>query len=124
MRLAFLQQTTFVVTTFILIPFLLIVLWLQWVAKDRLVETGIIPHPSITETVGITVGVGAHPIWMFDVEASASDVADFYRATANRPGWDLTTDTPILLILRRGSETMVIGIRETGFFYTQFSANY
>jgi hypothetical protein len=110
--LAYLQQTTFVVMTFILIPFLLIVLWLQWGAKDRLAETGILPHPSITEALGIAVGVGANPIWLFEVEASASAVADFYRATTNRPGWNLTTDTHILLILRRGSEKMVVGISE------------
>ncbi|MFQ5917747.1 MAG: hypothetical protein ACE5I0_08065, partial [Candidatus Binatia bacterium] len=81
-------------------------------AENRLARVGIVPHPSIEETVGVAMGVGDNPIWMFTVDAPAESIADFYRTEANRQGWNLTNDSPTMLILNRGEKKMVIGVHE------------
>lgn len=109
---AWLQQATFVFMAFLMIPFLAGVLWLQSGAENRLARVGIVPHPSIEETVGVAMGVGDNPIWMSTVDAPAESIADFYRTEANRQGWNLTNDSPTMLILNRGEKKMVIGVHE------------
>jgi hypothetical protein len=49
--LAWLQQATFVISTFLLIPILVYVLASQSGAIERLENTGIRPYPSIRESV-------------------------------------------------------------------------
>ncbi len=111
--LAWLAQAGFVFFTFFLIPLLAGVLWLQAGATARLAETGIAPHPTIKEAVGVTMGVGEDPTWVFEVEAPPEAIATFYRTADNRPGWDLISGDPSIMILKRGNETMVIGAHQS-----------
>ena len=94
-----------------MIPILVIVLWLQHTATDRLIKkTGIVPHPSIVETIGVATGVrvvGNDPTWMFKVEASREEVMNFYRKEGNRHGWSLVSDN-IMIILERDDQSMSI----------------
>ena len=62
---AWLQQTSFIVLTFLLIPLLVYSLYSQSQAESRLEDYGIVPHPAIKNAVGIANGKGDNPIWLF-----------------------------------------------------------
>jgi hypothetical protein len=108
--LAWLAQAGFIFMTFLMIPILIIVLWLQSGAQDRLAGTRFIPHPSIEETVGIAAGVGKNPKWAFKTEASEDSIFNFYRDKENRKGWELINDDSIMMIFQEGKKKMVIGV--------------
>ena len=107
--LAWLSQAAFVVFTFLLIPILLLVLWRQFGAEERLAEYDITPHPAINHALGIATGSGGRPLWMFSVEAAPESVVAFYRDESHRPGWEIVSDGNIFLLLGRGNERMMIG---------------
>lgn len=110
--LAWLQKGTFVVMTFVLIPFLLFVLNSQSNAVSRLAETGIKPHPDITESIGIGYGGGKDPNWVFEIDADKYQVRQFYLDPQNVGKWELSTDSDIMLIYKKQNETLTIGFRE------------
>lgn len=108
-------QSGFVFSTFLMIPFLIIILWLQSTATDRLTKkAGIIPHPSIVESVGIAIGIGNNPTWVFKVKASPEEIMAFYRNENNRPGWILVSDNKIvkMLVLKGDKKGMSISTFE------------
>lgn len=109
---AWMAQAGFFFMTFVMIPFLVIVLWLQSGAKDRLAATGFVPHPSIKESVGITTGIGNSPTWTFKTEESNKTIVDFYRLEKNRQGWKLTNDSPLIMIFEKDGKKMVIGVHK------------
>ena len=102
----------FVFLVSVIIPLLIIVLWLQSGAKGRLARTGFVPHPSVEESVGISVGIGKRPTWVFKFHASEKSIADFYRLEENREGWNLTNNNPLMMILKKDKTTMVIGVNK------------
>lgn len=108
--IGWLAQAGFVFSICVMIPFLIIVLWLQSGAKDRLARIGFVPHPSIEESVGISVGIGKRPIWVFETHASEKSIADFYSVEKNREGWSLTNNNPVMMIFKKDKMTMVIGV--------------
>lgn len=107
--LAWLGQASFIFLTFFMAPLLAVVLWLQFGAKDRLSKAGIVPHPAIEETVGVAMGLGDNPTWVFALDASADPIIDFYHVEGNRPGWELVSKGHELLVLRRDRKKMIIG---------------
>lgn len=106
--LAWLQQSTFLIMTFLLIPFLVVVLFQQEGDIEKLAQTGFKPHPAITESVGLT----NESTWVFEIDASKNEVREFYRNPENTGDWKITTDTGVMMIFSRNSQKMTIGFRE------------
>jgi hypothetical protein len=111
--LAWLQQATFVIATFLMIPILVYVLVSQSGAIGRLENTGIRPYPGITESVGVGNGVGDHPTWIFEVQASSGDVRKFYSSAENTGDWSFHGDDGIFLRFRKGDLEMKIAHRDS-----------
>ena len=110
--MAWLQQSTFLIMTFMLIPIILLVLYSQDGSLERLTETGFMLHPAITESVGIGYGKGTNPTWVFEINSNKNEIRDFYLSAENTGEWTLSTDSDIMLIYKKGNQRMTIGIRE------------
>ena len=111
--LDFIPKSIFIFSVFLIIPFLTFALWTQTSEKNRLQETGVVPHPSIEHAVGMTISLTEHPTWIFSVDPSLQTATDFYLDEDNRPGWDILSDDPEMLLLKRGEETMSISVSNT-----------
>jgi hypothetical protein len=109
---AWMAQAGFIFMTFGMIPCLIIALWLQSGAKERLARTGFVPHPSIKESVGIATGIGKNPTWTFKTEESDKSIADFYRLEKNRKGWKLANNRSLMMIFEKDKKKMVIGVHK------------
>lgn len=110
--LAWLQQATFIIMTFMLVPLLLLVLYYQSAAEDRLKEAGFTPHPSIRESIGIGFGAGNNPIWVFEFDAGEQAFRDFYTSAENTGDWKLVSDNGFFLIFEQAGASMLAGFRE------------
>ena len=99
------------IATFLLIPTLSAVLYYQSTAIGRLSETGFIPFPGITETVGIAYGKGENPVWIFKFRGRG-DIEEFYRDESNREGWTLKENVGNLLVFIKDNKKMSIGKQE------------
>jgi hypothetical protein len=86
---AWLQQSSFVVLTFFLIPFLIYVLYLQSTSIDALENHGIKKHPAIKNAVGIGNGRGENPSWVFALHSNEDNVLEFYKSPNISTGWEL-----------------------------------
>jgi hypothetical protein len=118
-KLTWLAQACFGCMTFVMIPFLIIVLWVQSSAQDRLAEIGFIPHPAIEETAGFTAGFGKNAKWAFKTDAAKDSIFGFYRDEENSLDWELICEKSDVLIFRKGiSKKMVIGLDQGRFSNT------
>lgn len=108
--LVWLQKSLFVFMTFFLIPMLGYVLWLQMGAANRLEAVGIVPHPSIRHAVGMVVGRGETPLWMFAIDPDGTDELEFYEDSIHRKGWAVVSENQISLSLEKGKDRMNISI--------------
>ena len=112
-KLTWLAQACFGCMIFLMIPILIIVLWVQTSAQDRLSETGFIPHPAIEETVGVTAGFGKNAKWVFKTDATKDSIFNFYRDEDNSLGWELINEKSDVLIFRKGKrKKIVIGLNQ------------
>ena len=111
---AWLQQTTFVVMTFMLIPVMLMVLWSQAGAVDRLAANGITPHPDIRSSIGAATGHGLGPTWVFRLHAEFEDVKAFYEVPENRADWELVADSANMVLLSSDEQRMAITVSQSG----------
>ena len=111
--LQFYSQAVFVCLVFMLIPFLVYALWAQNGELERLHETGIIPHPLIHHSVGLTTVLTQTPTWVFAVDPSLESATEFYSSESNRRGWSFSNDDPEMLILKRNNETMTVSVTNT-----------
>lgn len=105
--LAWLQQASFVMLTFLLIPVLIYTLYSQSRAVDRLAFHGIEPHPAISNAVGIANGQGDSPIWVFKLQ-EIDNALDFYRNSSDSMAWKLIDDFGRQLRFTRGDDTLTI----------------
>lgn len=105
----FLSKAAFTFLVFVLIPLALVVRH-QARAKSELTRIGIIPHPSLTEAVGIATGRSLRDErrWLFHSQQRPANVLGFYRDSITRPEWRLTLESPVMLILQRGSQRLTI----------------
>lgn len=108
-KFPWLARVSFLSVAFLLIPALTVVLFYQTTAKDRLLQTGFVPYSEITETVGISFGVGRNPTWVFRVK-STEGIEEFYLDESNRPGWSLLKSGENMGIYQKGSSKMKIGL--------------
>jgi len=98
----------FVLVIVILIPLFAGILWFQNSAKERLMDTGIVPYPDIGETIGIAFGTGDRPVWLFRTVTDKLSIGSFYTNENNRPGWNLTESGEQSAILINTENKMTI----------------
>jgi hypothetical protein len=98
----------FVLVIVILIPLFAGILWFQSSAKERLMDTGIVPYPGIGETIGIAFGTGDRPVWLFRTVTDKLSIGSFYTNEYNRPGWNLTESGEQSAILINTENKMTI----------------
>jgi hypothetical protein len=110
--LYWLQQSTFIISLFILTPLLSYVLYSQSGAKKRLEVIGLRPHPAIVESIGLGNGTGDNPVWVFKIDAEKNQVMDFYKTRDNIDGWIMTLEHDFIMMFERGSQRMMIAYRE------------
>ena len=110
--LAWLAQSTFVITTFMLMPTLIYVLVIQSGAIERLENMGIRPYPGIKESVGVANGRGDNPTWIFEVQANGDEIRQFYSSAENTGDWSFQGDDGIYLRFRRNDQVMKIAFRD------------
>lgn len=108
---SWLPKGAFIFSTFILIPFLAVVLYFQGTAEGRLSKTGIAPYPNITETVGIAFGTGENPLWVFRTDGP-NNIQNFYNYESSRQGWELINSSENSLLLEKGGNEMKISFYE------------
>lgn len=106
--LAHYSKASFIVLTFILMPFTAYVLWGQATAVERLEAEGVVPHPSIINSVGISSGTITKGTWMFSADATPAEVMEFYKNENNRPGWVTDTQSPVMIMFRKDGRELVI----------------
>lgn len=85
----------------VLVPVLVIALWFQDGAEDRLAELGLTPYPGFVSSSGVATGAGESPVWVFSVEGDPEQVLAFYRRAENRAGWSLHSESGSLLLLEK-----------------------
>ena len=110
--LAWLQQASFVVTAFMLIPLVLLVLYSQATAIDRLKAIGVKPHPAIRHAVGMANGRGENPIWVLSLNDEAVQILDFYRIALADTQWRLSEDNDLYLRYHRLGQILTIANRQ------------
>jgi len=108
-KFPWLAKASFLFVVFLLIPTLTVVLFYQSTAKDRLLQTGFVPYSEITETVGISFGVGQNPTWVFRVK-STDGIEKFYLDETNRPDWSLLKSSKDMVIYQKGNSKMKVGL--------------
>jgi len=101
-------KSSFVLVTIILIPLFVGILWFQSSAKERLMETGIVPYPGIGETIGIAFGTGERPVWLFRTGTDKLSIGSFYSNENNRQGWNLKESGVQTAILFNSENTMTV----------------
>lgn len=107
-NLAYAAKSFFVLVIIILIPLFAGILWFQSSAKERLMETGIVPYPGIGETIGVAFGTGERPVWLFRTGTDKLSIGSFYSNEINRPGWNLTESGEQTAILINSENRMIV----------------
>ncbi len=107
-KLGYAAKSFFVLVIIILIPLFSGILWFQSSAKERLMDTGIVPYPGIGETIGIAFGTGDRPVWLFRTGTDKLSIGSFYTNENNRPGWNLTESGDQSAILINTENKMTI----------------
>jgi len=107
-KLGYAAKSFFVLVIIILIPLFAGILWFQSSAKERLMDTGIVPYPGIGETIGIAFGTGDRPVWLFRTGTNKLSIGSFYTNENNRPGWNLTESGEQSAILINTENKMTI----------------
>lgn len=111
--LSYRAKAAFIVSTCILMPVCLIILWFQASAIDKLMTAGIVPHPEIVKPE-FSFGLGSDASLAFVVRAASDSIFDFYRNEQNRRGWTLVSDTKQMMIFRRADKELVIFVEDEG----------
>lgn len=116
-------RASIVVLVGVFIPILILALWNQHGAKDQLASHGIEPHPDLGPSIGVATGseTSGHS-WMFEFDGSEDALLDFYRDTANRPGWSLTGDDETVIILARDDHRMSISRGDDGAIFLLYES--
>ena len=110
--LAWLQQASFVVVAFLLVPLVLFVLYNQATAIDRLEAIGVKPHPAVKHAVGIATGRGENPVWVLSLDKDAVQVLDFYRKALADSPWQVSEDNGLYLRYHRPGHILTIANRQ------------
>ena len=109
--LAWLQQATFVLMLFMMIPLVSFVLWKQAGAIERLESTGIKPHPGILYPIGLATGPST---WVFKAKSNPEDVHAFYHSEDSFDGWKIISSSESMLVVSNGDQKITISISRNG----------
>jgi hypothetical protein len=98
----------------VLIPLVSVVLVEQASAVRRLEAHGVAVLPEARHVMGIAVGRGAEPTWVFRASVSDAAILDFYDDPTMRPGWELAERGALLRVLRRDAAEMTVVVGSAG----------
>ena len=102
-------RASIIVLVGVLVPVLVMALWQQHHARDALAAHGVSIHPALGSSVGIATGsVASGEHWVFEFDGKRSELLGYYREASHRPGWDITEDNGVFLILSRGDQRLMI----------------
>lgn len=110
---AWLQQSSFIVLTFLLIPLLIYILFSQAGSVNRLKEHGITPHPAIQNAIGAGNGFGEYPTWVFKINRTEENALAFYKQTLSSSDWELTEETELYLRYAHEDKILTIAHRKS-----------
>ena len=99
----------FIIMIFIA-PIIATTLYYQSGAKDKLKKSGFTPHSSFESSVGVAVGTGDNPIWMFSTESDKVSIVDFYKQEQNHQGWKIKSENEKWLTFIKNDKQMRINI--------------
>ena len=91
-------------------PIIATTLYYQYGAKDKLKKSGFTPHSSFESSVGVAVGTGDNPIWMFSTKFDKASIIDFYKQEQNHQGWKLEGEDEKWLTFTKKDKKMRINI--------------
>ncbi len=106
----------FIIMLFIA-PIIATTLYYQSGAKDKLKKSGFTPHSSFESSIGVAVGTGDNPIWMFSTELDKTSIINFYKQEQNHQGWELEGEDEKWLTFIKKDKKMRINIsKDTALF--------
>jgi len=106
----FLGKSGLFIIIFFIVPILATTLYYQSGAKEKLQKSGFTPHSSFESSVGVAVGTGDNPIWMFSTELDKAPIIDFYKQEQNHQGWKLSGEDEKWLTFTKNNKIMRINI--------------
>ncbi len=106
----FLGKSGLFIIIFFIAPILATTLYYQSGAKEKLQKSGFTPHSSFESSVGVAVGAGDNPIWMFSTELDKASIIDFYKQEQNHQGWKLSGEDEKWLTFTKNNKIMRINI--------------
>ena len=106
----FLGKSGLFIIIFFIAPILATTLYYQSGAKEKLQKSGFTPHSSFESSVGVAVGTGDNPIWMFSTELDKASIIDFYKQEQNHQGWKLSGEDEKWLTFTKNNKIMRINI--------------
>ncbi|MDH5327175.1 MAG: hypothetical protein OEZ68_18325 [Gammaproteobacteria bacterium] len=102
---------------FVITPILLLALYYQSGAENRLSEVGFVPHPNFQSSVGVVTGTEKEPIWVFSYRGNKSEIMNFYRDTENHGVWRLLSDRETALTFYNHGKKMNLMIDDKYVFF-------
>jgi hypothetical protein len=108
-----LQQASFILLTFLLIPLLIYILYSQGGSINRLEKYGIKAHPKIQHVIGNGNGYGENPTWIFQLGSNEGNVLAFYKQLLFSSQWKLTEDTELYLRYTQEEKILTIAHRKS-----------
>lgn len=109
-----------IVILVIITPIILMVIFYQSGAEQRLKKYGFNPHPDFTGSVGIVTGLGENPIWLFSANTKTEFIVEFYKKTDNHDGWVLISENNSRLVFVKKDKKMSIIISNENVLFTLF----
>ncbi len=106
----FLGKSGLFIIMFFIVPIIATTLYYQSGAKDKLQKSGFTPHSSFESSIGVAVGTGDNPIWMFSTKLEKQTIIDFYKQEQNHQGWKLSGENDKWLIFTKKDKKMSINI--------------
>ena len=102
----------------IITPILLMVLFNQSGAEQRLKKLGFNPHPDFTASVGVATGMGENPIWLFSTNAKTETIVKFYKSKDNHHGWSLISESYNRLVFVKKDKKISISVSNENVYFT------
>lgn len=103
---------------FVIAPIILMVLFGQFEAENRLLKMGFKLHPSFSGSVGVATGTGKNPIWVFSTTGETGSILQFYKDPSNHDSWSVKTENTNGLVFEKDSKKMSILIGNENVFFS------
>lgn len=103
---------------FIILPLLVMTLWYQAGAAQRLHQLGFTPYPGLISSSGTATGTGESPLWVFSFKGNSDALLQFYKDKNNHKGWTLVSETATGLSFKRGGKMLSVFVSEDNVVFT------